>query len=157
MPAKTHADRTKAETSPSALALLESARRGLKECENKPSAVSILLTCQLAVLRTAAAVLAAGSDPRTVPSIAGPQNIWDLLPGAAPALSPWATYFAVRPRPEHRGIWAWWHRAARRREADEFLRNAELFFALAADTLGAAEKLGLETPLPASTPRIPKR
>jgi len=156
MTAKTHAGRTKPRGSTSALALLESARLGLQRCNNDPSAASRLVTSQLAALRTAAAIVAARSDPRTTPLNEGPQSLWDLLPEVAPALSEWAVYFAVSPRPRQRAVWAWWHRAALRREADEFLRNAEAFFALAASTLGVAETPGVVTPLPKSAPSSPE-
>jgi hypothetical protein len=152
MPAKTRADRTKSRVPTSALALLESARLGLEGCQNDPSAVSRLVASQLAALRTAAAVVAARSDPRTTPRNEGPQSVWDLLPSVAPAFSEWAAYFAVNPSHRRETIRARWHRASLRREADEFLRNAETFFALAADTLGVAEVLRVVTPLPDSTP-----
>src|SRR3974390_1765462 len=87
---KTHVGLTRPTVPPSALALLESARRGLEAGKHDPSASSRLVTSQLAALRTAAAVVAAGSDPRTAPRNKGPQNIWDLLPGMAPTLSEWA-------------------------------------------------------------------
>lgn len=152
MAAKTQADLTKAagRTKPrvpaSALALLESARLGLQRCGNDPSPATRLVESQLAALRTAAAVVAVRSDPRTISSNEGPRSLWDVLPDVAPGLCEWARYFAVSPKRRGGRALAWWHRASLRREADEFQLNVEKFFALAVDALGVAEEFGVVTP-----------
>jgi SAV_6107-like HEPN len=132
-----HAGQAKSEVPPSALALLESARRGLAAGRKEPSAINRYVASQLAAMRTAAAVVAARSDPRTAIRRNGQQSVWDLLPEVEPSLSRWAAYFSASPKPRPRAAWPRRpHRITFRRKANTLLRNAETFLALAEDTLG---------------------
>jgi hypothetical protein len=104
---------------------------------------SLLLACQssdtttrhqhaqLAALRAAASVLAARRDPRS-PVVAGsggpgPRSLWELLPRLAPELAEWASFFEVvtsGPGP------------VSARDADDLLRQAEIFLDLVRRSLG---------------------
>ncbi|WP_195908263.1 SAV_6107 family HEPN domain-containing protein [Nostocoides sp. HKS02] len=123
---------------------------------------SLLLACQstdtttrhqharLAALRAAASMLAARRDARRLrgpgasdgadgpdgpdrpddSDRAGPHSLWALLPRLAPELAEWATFFEVvtadrRPQGQ-----------VTAREADDLLRQAELFLDLVCHSLG---------------------
>lgn len=125
---------------------------------------SLLLACQstdttarhqharLAALRAAASMLAArrdsgrllgpeGSDrphrpdgadgpDRPVSGGSGPHSLWALLPRLAPELAEWATFFEVVTA-EHRS-----QGQVSARDADDLLRQAELFLDLVCRSLG---------------------
>ena len=58
----------------------------------------------------------------------GPRSLWELLPTVAPELSEWAGFFDVVGARRHHD-----HSA---READDLLRQSELFLDLVCRTLG---------------------
>jgi hypothetical protein len=66
----------------------------------------------------------------------GPRSLWELLPSVAPELSEWAGFFDVVGARRHHD-----HSA---READDLLRQSELFLDLVCRTLGL--------PVPVSPP-----
>ena len=85
-----------------------------------------------AALRTAAAVLAARAKPSS--SRRRLRSVWVLLPEVAPELGEWAEFFAAGARKRaaaEAGI-----PVVSSREADDLLRDAELFLARVAGMLG---------------------
>lgn len=95
----------------------------------------------LGALRAAAALVAA----RTVPSPRSrPRSVWQLLPRIAPELGEWAAFFAacsVRRAVIDRGDG---RSPVSVREADDLLRQAEMFLEIVHDTL----ELPTTLPLP---------
>ncbi len=100
----------------------------------------------LGALRAAAALVAA----RSVPSPRSrPRSVWQVLPRIAPELGEWATFFAdcsTRRSAIDRG------EPVSVREADDLLRQAEMFLEIVQDCLGVPATM----PLPQSiTPVSP--
>ncbi|HXB46193.1 MAG TPA: SAV_6107 family HEPN domain-containing protein [Streptosporangiaceae bacterium] len=128
---------------PSALALMESARHGLAAAEDERTAAARYVSAHLAALRAAAAVVAARAEPP-----AGrrkrPQSVWELLPKVEPALREWSAFFAAGAA-KRAAAEAGLPRAVSPREADELLRDAGTFVALAEGALG----------IPAQQPLLP--
>lgn len=115
---------------PAALDLLAQARTGLDEAAVLDVPNERYATAHLAALRTAAAVLAARARPET--SRRRRERIrsaWEVLPEIAPELTEWSALFASgagrRARAE-----AGMPGAASRRDADDLLRDAEMFLRL---------------------------
>lgn len=119
---------------PSALGLLEAARRGLAEATEMSAPSGRYATAHLAALRGAAAVLAARAQPETR-SRRGPRSAWALLPGVAPTLGEWAAFFAAGAG-KRAAAEAGLPRAVTAREADDLLRDAETFIGLVESSLG---------------------
>lgn len=94
----------------------------------------------LGALRAAAALVAA----RSVPSPRSrPRSVWQVLPRIAPELGEWAAFFAAcstRRSAIDRG------EPVSVREADDLLRQAEMFLEIVQDTLGVPATM----PLPQS-------
>lgn len=134
--AKIRPDPTRQGTTPTALALLESARQGLTSDSRHASTADMWAAARLAALRAAAAVVAARTDQERPGGRRAPQSVWKQLPRAEPALSGWANYFATAGPRQASG--RHWRRTASRREANKLLRNAETFVSLAEGTLGVA-------------------
>jgi hypothetical protein len=114
----------------------------LLEAATLPRATERYATAHLAALRTAAAVLAARTQPelpRSGRRRSGPRNAWELLAAVAPELSEWALFFAAgagkRAAAEAGAVGA-----VTDREADDLLRDVETFLALAATTLGVPDQ-----------------
>jgi hypothetical protein len=121
-----------------ALDLLERSRSTLETACRAVDASERYRDAQLGALRAAAALLAA----RTTPSArTRPRNVWQSLPESAPELGEWAAFFAASSR--HRSILdrGGWVSA---RDADDLLRQAEMFLEIVAALLGA--------PAPAALP-----
>ena len=95
------------------------------------------MAAHLAALRAAAAVVAAKADPGATTRRRKPLSVWELLPKVAPALSEWAAYFAAGAA-KRAAAEAGLPRAVSAREADDLLRDAEVFLSLAEDALGVA-------------------
>ena len=98
----------------------------------------------LGALRAAAAVIAARSVPTPR---SRPRSVWQVLPGTAPELGEWAAFFAacsatrsVIDRAGHPTT----------READDLLRQSEMFLEIVQDLLGVP----LTVPLPQSIPPV---
>ena len=114
--------------------LLTLARRGLEEAVDLRTDGLRYATAHLAALRAAAAVLATRATPS-----GGRRNrltsVWALLVLVAPELSEWAAFFAAgasKRAAAEAGI----PRVVSAREADDLLRAAEHFIALAEVSLG---------------------
>jgi len=90
----------------------------------------------LAALRTAAAVLAARAEQEP-PGRRRPRNAWVLLAQVAPELAEWAAFFAAgagKRAAAEAGITG----SVTTREADDLLRDAEIFLSAVTRMLGLA-------------------
>jgi hypothetical protein len=130
---------------PSAVALIESARQGLAAAEDETSAGARYVGAHLAALRAAAAVVAASTEPPGVRR-RRPQSVWELLPKVAPALREWAAFFAAGAA-KRAAAEAGLPRAVSVHEADDLVRDARSFVALAEGALGIPPEQEL-LPLP---------
>ena len=131
---------------PSALGLLDQARRGLREAAGLSVPAERYATAHLAALRSAAAVLAARTGPvDTRLRRRRPTSAWVLLTEVAPELGEWAAFFAAGAA-KRAAAEAGVTRAVTAREADDLLRDAGTFLALAETTLGLVPSLPLGAP-----------
>ena len=127
--------RPRCRVAPSAMALLESARYGLAAAEGEVTAGGRYREAHLAALRAAAAVVAAKADPGASSRRRRPLSVWELLPKVEPALAEWAAFFAAGAA-KRAAAEAGLPRAVSLREADDLLRDAEMFVSLAENALG---------------------
>ena len=118
-----------------ALSLLRTARQGLAEAE--ADAGTRYIGAHLAALRAAAAIVAARGEPGTGARRRRPRSVWELLPQVEPALAEWAAFFAASAA-KRAAAEAGLPRAATAREADDLLRDASTFVAVAEQALGLA-------------------
>ena len=88
------------------------------------------LESHLGALRAAAALLAVRS---TATGRSRPRSVWDVLPLVAPELSEWAAFFAGSAR---RRVVIQRGGAPTPREADDLLRQAEVFLEIVQDLIG---------------------
>lgn len=119
----------------SALGLLRTARQGLAEAESEGDPATRYISAHLAALRAAAAIVAARGEPGTGTRRRRPRSVWELLPQVAPALAEWAAFFAASAA-KRAAAEAGLPRAASAREADDLLRDAGTFVAVAERALG---------------------
>ncbi|MGY1666264.1 SAV_6107 family HEPN domain-containing protein [Geodermatophilus sp. SYSU D00696] len=124
--------------------LLDQATRALAEARHAPDACRRYATAHLAALRAAAAVLAARTRPES--GRRRPRSAWVLLEQVAPELGEWATFFAAGAA-KRAAAEAGLSRAVTEREADDLVRDAGTFLAV-------AEELLASTPAPAPRPRV---
>ena len=120
---------------PSAMALLESARSGLADAVDETSPAGRYVAAHLAALRAAAAVVAVRGEPSSGSRRRRPRSVWELLPQVEPALAEWAAFFAAGAN-KRAAAEAGLSRAATAREADELLRDAEIFLSVVETALG---------------------
>jgi hypothetical protein len=118
-------------------ALLATAREGISEAQCAQRAVDRYALAHLAALRCAAAVLAARARPGGPRR--GPTSAWALLTIVAPELGEWAAFFAAGAA-KRAAAEAGQH-VVSEREADDLLRDAQIFLALVETTLGAQPAL----------------
>lgn len=123
--------RLTAQQGAAAIGLLGQAHTCLLEASSAGRPADRYAAAHLAALRTAAAVLAAraGGDRAR----GGPRNAWVLLARVAPEMGEWAAFFATSAR---RRLAAESGAPISAREADDLLRDAETFLAVATRTLG---------------------
>ena len=121
--------------SPTVLTLLETARRGLAEAGAESDPGTRYICAHLAALRAAAAIVAARGEPGTGARRRRPRSVWELLPQVEPALAEWAAFFAASAA-KRAAAEAGLPRAATAREAEDLLRDAETFLAVAERALG---------------------
>lgn len=114
-------------------ALLAAAREGLAEATHAQRSVERYALAHVAALRCAAAVLAARARPGGTRR--GPTNAWALLTVVAPELGEWAAFFAAGAM-KRSAAEAGQH-VVSDREADDLLRDAQIFLSLVETTLGA--------------------
>ena len=131
---------------PSAMALLESARSGLNGAMDETSPAGRYVAAHLAALRAAAAVVAVRGEPSTGSRRRRPRSVWELLPQVEPALTEWAAFFAAGAS-KRAAAEAGLSRAATVREADDLLRDAEVFLTVVETALGVSG----QSPLPLRT------
>jgi hypothetical protein len=118
-----------------ALSLLRTARQGLAEAEAESDPATRYIGAHLAALRSAAAIVAARGEPGTGARRRRPRSVWELLPQVEPALAEWAAFFAASAA-KRAAAEAGLPRAASAREADDLLRDASTFVAVAERALG---------------------
>jgi SAV_6107-like HEPN len=115
--------------------LLGSAARGLIEAHVTPEPGPRYAIAHLAALRAAAAVLAARTHPVRQGRI---RSVWVLLPAVAPQLQEWAAFFAggaAKRAAADAGLPVISHR-----EADDLIRDAEIFLGQVTSLLGVADQ-----------------
>lgn len=118
----------------SALALLAAARRGLHEAAGLDRPAERYATAHLAALRGAAAMLAARAQPDERRR-GRPTSAWVLLAEVAPELSEWAAFFAAGAA-KRAAAEAGLTTVVTTREADDLLRDAQIFLAVVETGLG---------------------
>lgn len=123
-----------ARLSASALRLLAAARAALREADRADTPAERFATAHLAALRAAAAVLAARARPDDA-RVRRPTSAWVLLTSVAPELGEWAAYFAAGAEKRAAAL-AGLRTAVTAREADDLVRDAHTFLALAETTVG---------------------
>jgi hypothetical protein len=138
MPLLTHDRRT----APTALRLLAASRAALREADRAETAGERYATAHLAGLRAAAAVLAARARPSDGRR-GRPTSAWVLLAAVAPELGEWASYFAAGADKRAAAL-AGMRSAVTPREADDLLRDAQIFLALVETTLGLLPDASLD-------------
>ncbi|MBD0292605.1 MAG: hypothetical protein ICV70_03390 [Jiangellaceae bacterium] len=129
-------------TGHAAVDLLDQARGCLAEAAAATSASDRYAAAHLAGLRAGAAVLAAragagaadGAGRRRARSH-GPRSVWAVLSTLAPELSEWAAFFAAGAR-KRAAAEAGLPGAVTVREANDLLRDADIFLSLVCETLG---------------------
>jgi hypothetical protein len=117
------------------LTLLRTARQGLAEADAETDAGTRYIGAHLAALRAAAAIVAARGEPGTGARRRRPRSVWELLPQVEPALAEWAAFFAASAA-KRAAAEAGLPRAASAQEADDLLRDASTFLAVAERALG---------------------
>jgi hypothetical protein len=137
MPLLTHDRRT----APTALRLLAASRAALREADRAETPGERYATAHLAALRASAAVLAARARPNDVRR--RPTSAWVLLAGVAPELGEWASYFAAGADKRAAAL-AGMRSAVTAREADDLLRDVQIFLALVETTLGLLPDASLD-------------
>jgi HEPN superfamily protein len=122
--------------SPSVRILLEQARQGLLDAEYAAHPVDRYAQAHLAALRAVAAVLAARARPR---NRAQPTSAWALLATVAPELAEWSAFFAASSATRSAAE-AGAHRLVTARDADDLVRQAGEFLALAQHAAARASR-----------------
>jgi hypothetical protein len=122
-----------------ALDLLDRSRAGLLSACHADTVTERYIEAHLAALRAGAALLAARSRPSRGSQL---RSVWELLPQVAPELSEWAVFFAASAR--RRAGFERGSPGPGAREADDLLRQSEIFFELVQGGLG----LPMSRPLP---------
>jgi SAV_6107-like HEPN len=118
----------------SAIRLLIAARSALADAAEAADSGERYAAAHLAALRTAAVVLADRTRPAD-PRVRRPTSAWTLLIAVAPELGEWAAYFAAgaaKRAAAEAGI----RSAVTAREADDLVRDSEIFLQLVETTLG---------------------
>jgi hypothetical protein len=128
---------------PSALSLIETARRGLADAADESGPGARYVAAHLAALRAAAAIVTVKTGPAPAPRRKALRSVWELLPRVEPALSEWSAFFAAGAA-KRAAAEAGLTRAVTAREADDLLRDAGTFLSLAEEALG----LPSQSPLP---------
>jgi hypothetical protein len=111
--------------------LLGAARDGLREAQSADTAAERFRLAHLSALRSAAAVLAARA--RTKRS-GRPTDAWTLLASVAPEYGEWAAFFAANSATRS-AVEAGARSRVSQRDADDMVRQADLFLALVTRTV----------------------
>jgi hypothetical protein len=115
----------------SVVTLLESARDGLREAQQADTPAERFRLAHLSALRSAAAVLAARARTRRS---ARPTDAWTLLASVAPEYGEWAAFFAAHSATRS-AVEAGARSRVGQRDADDMVRQADLFLALVTRTV----------------------
>ncbi|MHB1615154.1 MAG: SAV_6107 family HEPN domain-containing protein [Actinomycetes bacterium] len=121
--------------------LLAQARRSLAQAALSDEPPQRYAAAHLAALRAAAAVLAVRTHPATS-SRGRPRNAWTLLARVAPEMGEWAAFWAAGAT-KRAAAEAGLARVVTTREADDLVREAEIFLALVESMLGLAHQPAL--------------
>ena len=117
---------------PTGLDLLERAHESLLTALTASTAGERYVAAHLAALRTAAAVLAVRGRPTRR---GRPRSVWEVLPGVAPELAEWATFFDAGAA-RRAAVEAGRDEVVTTREADDLMRDAERFLLIVESALG---------------------
>jgi hypothetical protein len=115
----------------SVVTLLESAQDGLREAQQADTPAERFRLAHLSALRSAAAVLAARARTRRS---ARPTDAWTLLASVAPEYGEWAAFFAAHSATRS-AVEAGARSRVGQRDADDMVRQADLFLALVTRTV----------------------
>ena len=127
--------------------LLDRAQASLLHASQAGEVGERYVLAHLAGLRAAAAVLAARITPA---SSSRPRSVWEVLPTLAPELTEWAVFFAASAR--QRAAVERGDRVLPAREADDLVRQAEIFIEVVQEALGVPRTLVRPGYLAAVTP-----
>ncbi len=109
--------------SAAATMLIDRSSAGLVQACAARSPGERYVAAHLAALRAAAAVLAVRGR---VSARGGPRSVWEILPKVAPELGEWAAFFAATAS-RRAAVEAGRGEVVTARDADDLLRDAELF------------------------------
>jgi hypothetical protein len=138
--ATTHtASAPRAPLASTALDLLDRSRASLLSACRADTVAERYIEAHLAALRAAAGLLAARSKPSRSSQL---RSVWEVLPQVAPELTEWAVFFAASAK--RRAAFERGSAGPGAREADDLLRQSEIFFELVLGGLG----LPISRPLP---------
>lgn len=121
----------------SVVSLLGSAREGLREAQGAATPAERFRLAHLAALRSAAAVLAVRATARRS---SRPTDAWTLLTSVAPEYGEWAAFFAAHSSTRS-AVEAGATRLVGQRDADDMVRQADLFLALVTRTVAGLRPL----------------
>jgi hypothetical protein len=121
----------------SVVTLLGSARDGLREAQAATTPAERFRLAHLAALRSAAAVLAVRA---TAKRSSRPTDAWTLLTAVAPEYGEWAAFFAAHSSTRS-AVEAGATRLVGQRDADDMVRQADLFLALVTRTVAGLRPL----------------
>lgn len=113
---------------------LQRARSAVVEAELALDVGDRFLAAHLAALRVAAIVLSCTAR-HSRPVGSRPVNVWQVLSSVAPEYGEWAAYFAATQH-KRDAVRAGVRGAVTAREADDLVRDAQLFLALVEDRWG---------------------
>ena len=114
---------------------LRRARAAIVEAELSTRASERFLAAHAAALRVAAIVLALRAHPALGRHRARPRNAWQVLAEVAPEFGEWAAFFAATEG-KRDAVRAGATSIVTVREADDLVRDAQLFLALVERALG---------------------
>lgn len=122
-------------------ALLAAARAGLREAAASPEAADRYARSHLAALRAASAMLATRARPigrsgERAARRGRSRSVWTLLALVAPELAEWGAFFAAGAAKRAAAESGITH-AVTAREADDLLRDAQIFLGLVEAALAA--------------------
>ncbi len=120
----------------SVVALLSASREELRSAQAAAEPAERFRSAHLAALRAAAAVLAVRARSRRS---SRPGNAWTLLASVAPELGEWAAFFAAHSAARS-AVEAGVRGRVGQRDADDMVRQADLFLALVTRTVAGLHR-----------------
>jgi hypothetical protein len=121
---------------------LQRARAAIVEAELSVRPSDRFLAAHAAALRVAAIVLALRTHPALARHRTRPQNAWQMLAEVAPEFGEWAAFFATTEG-KRDAVRAGATTIVTVREADDLVRDAQLFLVLVERALGRAREAPL--------------